>query len=812
MSGLLETLSVEVTLAARRTLRRPGFTLISTATLGFALGASVLAFAVLYGFLFRPLPYAAPHRLLIVRERLVKAGLLGPQVSVRLYHHLTQLPEFHDAGLFTFDVNTVVVNGRHEYAQYGDLTPSTFALLGVKPLLGRTLSTASGAPDGPHEMVLSYAYWQTAFGGNTKVLGKTMEVGGTPMQIVGVMPRHFVFPFPQTAFYVPFVITPALARNGNINYEMLARMPRGGTLPRINAVLRGVRDRELESEPPAAQAQSRNQGFVIDAVTYRQALLDYAGGTAAFWGLFAITLLLLFLATVNSMNLTFARQRQRLGELQLRQILGATPGAILRMTVLDHLPLFFGTGVVAAALAYWSISLLHAYQLPSAQMPFVIGFDASSIGFLIVAAIVVVGCVTASAVVTGRSNRRAATAVQELATRGSASRALRHVQRVFAGLQICLALILVITSVLLAQSLVRLLHQPLHFESAHVTVATVMLPQSTNARKFWPQAQPAFRNLPGTQSAAISNMVPFANGYLGGEFYPTGQLHKRTWAYMPTVSTDFFDTLGVHALAGRLFGPTDERLNSNTIVISTALAQAFFGRTNVVGETLETYKTTLRIIGVVPALPWTLDAASGHHGYAIYTPLASNDLGLGEQQQSIHILIKSTAAPQVLRPAIRQALARVQPDAVFLSMRTLPQMLQQASLNRSALTWLVVGFGGLAFLIAVFGVYAIVAYGTRLRLFEFAIRQVLGASRGAVVAMTLRETALLLLVGGVIGLVIAYAIARGLQSMLYGVGTLDPLAYIGSLALIVVAVLIAAALPAWRATLRNPADIMREQP
>lgn len=803
MNRLPQMLSVEVVHAARRTLRRPGFMLISSITLGLALGASVMAFAILYGYLFRPLPYASPGRLLIVRQQLLKVGLRGPQVSVKFYHTLKQLPQFRNAGLFTFDANTVTANSRHSYAQYADVTPSTMTLLGVKPLLGRTLSDASGVPNGPREVVLSYAYWQTAFGGKTDVLGKTLDVGGTPMQVVGVMPKHFVFPMPDTSFYVPFVITPALAQDGNINYEMLTRMPQGWNLQRVNVLLATVRDRELRTESPATQAQAHKDGYVVDAVSYRDALLAYAGGTAPFWGLLAITLLLLFLAIVNSMNLALARQRQRLGELQLRQILGASLIAILRMTVLEYAPLLIGTAVIAAVFALWGIGMLHAYQLPSAQMPFVVHMGAPSIGFLIAIALIAVGCVTGSALAAGLTVRRSAGAVQELTPRGSASRAFRQVQRVFAALQICLALVLVITSVLLSQSLIGLLNQPVHFESEHVTVAQVMLPQTSTPQDFWNQAKSALERLPGTQSAALTNMVPFGTDYVGGEYYATGHRENIIWTYSPMVSAGFFDTLGVHPLAGRLFGPTDERAGANNVIISTALAQALFGRTDVVGETLD---GNLHIIGVVPPLPWSLDPASNHHGYALYLPLNSYPF------QMVRILVKSTAAPAILTSAIRRTLASVEPGAVLLQTQTLPQIRQQASLNRSALTWLVVGFGGLAFLIAVFGVYAIVAYGTRLRLFEFAIRQVLGATRGAVVALTLRETALLLLVGGVVGLLIAYVIARGLQSLLYGVGTLDPLAYVGSLALIVVAVLIAAALPAWRATLKNPADIMREQP
>ena len=801
MTTLTNGLLADVTHALKRMLHRPAFTLISGVTLGLALGANVLAFAVLYGYLFRPLPYAAAGRLLVPRQRLVKAGLLGPQVSVHLYRTLKQLPAFRDAGLIDMDSGTVTVHNRHEFAEFTDLTPSTFTLLGVKPLLGRTLSSASDLPYGPHEVVVSYAFWQAAFGGKSDVLGRTLEVRGTPMHIVGVMPRQFVFPIPHTAFWMPFVITPALAHDNRINYLMLAHAPSGWSLSNINTLLGTIRDRELRSESPSAQARAEKNGYVIDAVPYRQLLLSYVGGTAPFWGLFAFSLLLLLLATLNSTTLVLARQRERLGDLKLRQVLGAEHTAIVRITLLEYLPALLLMGLIAAALAAYCIALLHAYQLPSPYMPFEIRFGPTAIIYLILVAVIVMLCITGSVVAASRLRDLSAATVQELAQRGTASRTFRDAQRAMAAIQIAIALILLVCGALLSQSLLALLNQPLHFRPQHLTVASVMLPQTTTVAEFWTQAHTVFRNLPGTQSAALSGMVPFGERTDGGIFSPASNLAKRTWAWLPMISSGFFETMGIRLLAGRQFRPTNAQSDSqHNVIVSEALARAFFGKTNVVGDTLD---GNLRIIGVAPTLPWQLDPTSDHHGYTVYFPITS------DRAHYVQLLIRTSAAPAVLLPAIRRAVAASAPDAVINTMHTLPQLMQQASLNRRAFTWLVVGLGALAFFMAVFGAYTIVAYGARLRVFEFAIRQVFGASRGRILTLTLRETAVLLLAGGAGGIAIAYVIAQGLHSLLYGVGALAPTLYLGSLVLIATAVFVAAALPVWYATRLNPAELMR---
>lgn len=290
MGSLRDTFMMDATHALKRMLRRPSFTLVNSVPLGLALGASVLAFAVLCGYVFRPLPYVAPGRLLLPRQRLVKVGLLGPQVSVHFYRRLRRLSEFHGPALVDLsNGGTVTVNSRHEFVHFMEVTPSRFALLGVNPLLARTLSDASGMPDGPHEVVLSYTFWQSAFGGRPRVLRRTAPIGGTPMRVVGVMPPKFVFPIPDTALRAPFVMTPRRARSHNINYLILIRMPRGWNLARVNGLLRGIRDREISAESPAVRTRSRKNGYVIDVVPYRQVLLSYAGGSAPPWGLYAFT-------------------------------------------------------------------------------------------------------------------------------------------------------------------------------------------------------------------------------------------------------------------------------------------------------------------------------------------------------------------------------------------------------------------------------------------------------------------------------------------------------------------------------------------
>ena len=783
--------------ALRHALRRPGLALATSLILGLALGANVAAFAILYGYLLRPLPYDAPGDLLVPREQILQYHLLGPEVSVHFFHTVTQLPQFRGAALYSGNAARVEVNGTTALEKFGRVTASTFALLGVKPLLGRVLSFASGRPGGPHEVVLSYAYWTQTFGASPQALGRTLQVDGQTLQIVGVMPPKFVFPGPETAFWIPFVITPALEQDRNINPFMLARRPQGWSLARVDAVLRSLHNR---ADSPAERVAERKNGFMIDAVPYRSVLLDGVGGAAPFWGLWGATLALLLVAALNVLNLALARQRERAGELHLREVLGGTDATLRRMLLMEFVPILLGSSAVAVALAGSILRL----GLASPSLPFHVELDSAALVYLVGLALTLIGSLAAGTLATSFLGRRKGITLHELGTRSSTGRAIKMAQTVFASGQIGIAVVLAICAALFTRSLLGLLEQPLHYDGTHVTVAAVRLPEEVDGAQFWSRARPALEALPGAHSAALSSMIPFGGVRGGGVFEPAAGQHAPTWAWIIAVSPKFFTTLGIHPLAGRFLRRADETQDASVVLVSEALAREFFGDGSAIGQVLD---HNMRIVGAVPGVPWTLDPRDDKHAYAVYVPITFPPIA--HQQHLLFISIDSSAAPAVLFPAIRRALASIQPDAAVASLRTLPQLLQQASFSRAALTWLVAAFGGLAFLIAVFGVYAVVAYGTRMRPFELGIREVLGATRGAILRMMIGEAAMLFVAGGTVGVLLAFVAARVLSAELYGVGAFDPMAYVGSVALVGIAVLIAALLPALRATRSSPAEIMR---
>ncbi|EQD68551.1 permease, partial [mine drainage metagenome] len=248
--------------------------------LALALGTSGGIFTVLNGFLWRPLPYLHPNRLVLIRERLMKVGLTGADVSFHTYSQLREgTPDIRAAGTLDITGGLVTIHGINHMGLGGLATPSLFRALAVPPLLGHWPSLASGRPGGPHEALLGYGFWKSVFGGSTDALGQRFTFDGKRYRVVGVMPQSFYTIYPAADFWLPRVLTPAMTRDHNINHLMIARLKSGASLTMLNGFLRGYRNRLLAGRSPASRAKAERNGFTINAEELHHSLLNlYLGG------------------------------------------------------------------------------------------------------------------------------------------------------------------------------------------------------------------------------------------------------------------------------------------------------------------------------------------------------------------------------------------------------------------------------------------------------------------------------------------------------------------------------------------------------
>lgn len=773
---------------------KPGYAIAAWVMLGLAIAANAAVFAIVYGFLLKPMPYPQPQQISMVRERLPKIGLNTPLVSVKTYLALKQdLKGTVTAGLATNpNEDIATIDGRPHLLMFQNVTPSLFSTFGVAPVLGRVLGTDTGQPGGPPEAVITWQLWQSAYGGRSNVLNQSFEIEGKTYRIVGVMPRGFFFVTPSIHAWLPYVMTPERTQNDNINYWMAVRRNAGASPDQLDLELKNYTQRMLAQKTPKERASYIQDGYTIDAEPPRAIALNYFGIGHLPWLLQAAAGLLLLLALANTINLGLVRQRMRQQQFAVREVLGASRTGLVRLILLEHLPIAMAIGVSATLLAWAGIGALHANGLPPQVSPFKIELAPPVIIFTWVVTVVAVLIVAfgQALLATGRhlleSIRDGRTIV--------GGRGARRLQRSLGVIQIALACALVIAGGLLGVSLLRVLSQPLGFTPDNRYVITVIVPGSKSNSALWTSLKPELQKLPGVQSAAVTGMVPFAGGYNQGGISKAGASHNLI-VDMPTVSTDYFSTIGIGFVAGHPF--TQEEMNSHApvIVINEALAKHFFvSADQAIGQNLEFnvdgYHNP-RIVGVARDIAWAPTPDQYRFGTA-YLPF-------WVFQQGFNVVVQARGAQAPLIRALNRTVQAALPDSVVFQVASLSNVVRGASVFRAAGVGMVGAFAALALLLAALGAFAITAFIARARLGEYGIRSALGAGPLALLRLGFREAAWLLIIGIPIGLVGAWVLGRAVASTLYQTPVLEWWLYVVGALLIIAVVLAAAWGPARRA-------------
>ncbi len=783
----------------RALFRKPGYAIAAWVMLGLAVAANAAVFAIVYGFLLRPLPYRQPASLSFISERLPRIGLDTTLVSVKNYLQMKKdLRGVESTALTTWPNGAPVkIGAQTRLLGYEAVTPSLFTTLGVSPVIGRLPAANADQPGGPAEVVISWRLWQNTYDGSRKVLGRPLKINDTTYSIVGVMPRNFFFVMGGMDAWIPFVITPEHARSGNINYWMVVRRKPGVSQHQLNLELKNERSRLLAAATPAHRARAIRNGYALGAEALRDAELKQFSIGRLPWLLQAASALLLLLALANTINLGLVRQRSRQHEFALRRALGATRVRLTALIVLEHLPIILAVGLLALVLAGSGIGAMHAFGLPPFLSPFQVTLGPVVIVFTWILTLLSVLTITAgpSLLASGR---------KLLATLGhgptdSGGKVPKRLQRALGATQVALACALLISGGLLGISLWRILSQPVGFSTQHRVAALLILPKDMKKTAAWTALEPQLRQLPGIRTLSATDMMPFAQiGRDQGDVSPLGatNTNKRTIANMPSVSADFFTTLGIRFLAGRPFTANEISDQSPVVVVNENLARRFFGSVgNAMGKQLDLGgKPT--IVGVTRNITWQPTRDDYNPG-TVYQPL-------GALSGNLLIVIAQAHGSQASVTAmLKQGIRNALPSSAIVRIATLPDMVRGASVFRAAGAGMVGAFAALALLLAALGVFAITTFITRARLGEYGVRAALGAAPSVLLRFGFQEAKWLLGIGVPVGLLCAWLLGKAIASALYETPVLDLGLYLAGIATIVAVVIAAAWGPARRAA-RTP--------
>ncbi|MFI5336774.1 MAG: ABC transporter permease [Opitutales bacterium] len=802
--------------ALRSLAKTPGFTLIAVFTLALCIGANSAIFSVVNSVLLKPYPWPDSDRLVYVYNTYPLMGLSNAGTSIPDYlDRRAGVSGFADQAMYHYLNFNLATDGTPERINGLRATPSLFATLQSTAFLGRVFTEAEARPGADKVVVLSHTLWKNRFGSDPGIVGRTIRLNAEPFTVIGVMPEWFYFPSQRTQAWVPFAFTPAEKSDDERGHEyssMIARLKPGATLAAVQHDLDAILARNLTRLPGSADFirssgfSGRVDGFLEQNVSgvRRMLWLVQAGVAAA---------LLIGCANVASLLLTRAIARER--ELAIRVALGAGRGRLLRLLLTESLLIFLGGGVLGLLVAWWGVDTLGPLGLSSLPRAQSVHLDITVFGFTLLSALLTglgFGALPAWSAARGD----AVTALKEAGSHGTAG---RRTQRVRAGLvvtEIALAVMLLSTAGLLVRSFERLQQEQPGFSPRGVITARLTLPA---AKYDQPEKRVAFahaaldrlRALPGVRTAGLTTDLPFS-GSSSSSTYTSPDIVVPRGAPSPharnrSVDPEYFQTLGIALLRGRLFTGADTALAPKVVIIDRLLADRYWPGQDPIGKRLDlggdapNYR---QVVGVVAPVKIE-NLEENVQKETIYSPFAQ------APGTDLFLVARTDGAPGLLASAVRDAVRAADPEEPVFEVKTMQQRVDDATQTRRAPMVLLSLFSGVALLLAVLGVYGVLAFSVALRTPEFGVRLALGASTGNIARLVLRQGAWLVLTGVGTGLLGYLMLSRLIGQLLFGIAPTDPVALTLAPLVLAGAALIACLLPIRRATRVNPLEALRAE-
>ena len=798
----------------RSLLKRPGFALVAVTTLALGIGASTVIFTVVDAALLRGLPYKEPNALYHLWERTPKQDFPKREFSYPDYQDYQQNTVFE--GLAAYGGGGAILTGMGEPERIAAPRASAnfFSVLGVEPLIGRTFQQGEDVPNGPKVTVLTYAYWQRRFGGDTGVLGRAITINGDSYTIVGVLPASFQFALRNSDLWIPYQPTQnQLTRRFTHGTNLIARLKPGVTPEQAQSEMNVIASRiEQQFNDSHASTTARVVPLQEEIIgTVRPILLV----------LLAAVAFVLLIACANVASLLLTRSLARQKEVAVRAALGASRWRVVRQLLTEAILLSLAGGLVGLLIAYWGVPALVA-TLPQNQLnalPFLktVQIDFTILGFAFALSLLT-GIVFGTAPALQSSRLDLNEVLKEGGRHSSAGAGQRLRSALVVG-EIAMALVLLVGAGLMMKSLLRLLQTNVGFDTENLlTMGVVLSPAKytdpNQVINFYTQLQDRVQALPGVVGAGTVDILPLNGGNTtrfnvdGDPIPPPG---KETEANSRVVNEHYFKTIGVPLLAGRMF---DERDNANAppvVLIGKTIADRLFAGRDPVGRQLRypsIQAPPVTIVGVVGDVKITgLDEEIRP---VLYYPWRQS----GGFNTSL--VVRTNTDPTSLANAVRGEIRNLDSDAAILNVNTMEGMISQtpASFIRRFPALLIGIFAGVALLLASIGIYGVVSYSVSQQIHYIGIRMALGAGPTDILRMVLRQGMILALAGVAIGVVAALALMKLLTTqlsttLLYQVKITDVTTFsIVSVTLVVVA-LLACYLPARRATKVDPLVALR---
>jgi predicted permease len=804
----LERLIQDCRYALRLMSRSRAFSAVAVVTLALGIGASAAVFSIVNAVLLRPLPFREPDRLVRVWESSARSSrnvvngwnVLDWRERTRTLEEIAAIQELPAMGLST--------GGEAEPVRATLVAPEYFKILGVPAAYGRVFGAEEGAAGNDRVVVLSHGLWKRRFGADSEVVGRRITVDGTTCEVIGVMPATFAFPKSNAELWKPLLITRADPNwEGGRSLTTVARLRPGATLEQARDDLAKI------AAQLAVERPDFDKGWSAEVVPLLQDVTD--GVRRPLLVILAGVFFLLLIACANVANLLLMRGAARQREIALRIALGASRGRILRQFLTEALVLSLLAAALGLAAARTGLAALIAVLPSSNQLPRAdtIHLDGRVLGFAVLLAVATsLLSGLAPALEAARRNLQHALKGASVRTGIAAGHKLRAS---FVASQVALALVLLAGAGLVMRSFQKLVAVDPGFRTQRVLsmslwFAPAQYYDASKRAAYLEQVLAEVTSSPGVAAASSVHFLPLTESTSGSCFARGDEIPKiladAPKSEMLVISPGYFDTMTTPILAGRDLSAADVKGRPNVVLVNRAFVDRYFPGEQSVGARLSlcwSVQNPVEIVGVVGNARQTELKIAPRP--TVFIPNAQSPMYFA------NLVVRSTGEPRQIAASVQSIIHHLNPQQAISSVRTLDEVFSESVAEPRFHLVLLSVFAALALILSSIGVYGVITYSVTERVPEIGIRMALGAGRAAVARLVLREGVFLVTIGIAMGLAIALALTRLLESVLFEVAPTDPVTLAGVSVLLLVVALVSSLLPARRAMGVDPMVALRSE-
>ncbi|HWX40133.1 MAG TPA: ABC transporter permease [Blastocatellia bacterium] len=814
------TLTQDLKFALRMLVKNPGLTLAVMIVLAFSIGVNTTIFSVVSAVLVRPLPYKDPARIVMIWEtdvrRMLTRGIVSPANYIDWKEQSQSFETLSPWRFWYFNLTGV---GEPERVQGLLVGANFFDLLGVKPEIGRTFDPENEQAGNDRVVVLSHNLWERRFGADPGVLDKTVMIEGENYRVIGVLPASFRFMKVLNRdldIWVPLVIEPRQVSRQDHSINVFGRLKQDVSLQQARSEMDGIMSR-IEQQYPATNT-GRGARVVPLQENYGERIHD------TLLILLAAVGFVLLIACANVANLLLARATVRQKEMAVRSALGADRIRLVRQVLTESVVLALIGGLLGVLLAYSGVSLLNDF-IPNSVVARV---DSFKVDGRVLAYTSLVSILTGLlfGVAPGlQSSRYDLVEVLKEGARGSTGFRGGRLRNLLVGLEVALAVMLLIGAGLMIRSSLQLQQFDRGFRSANILTGQVSLPkpkypQNQQLTQFYREALERLHSTPGLQSASIVNFLPLSGLSDNVSFTVEGRTpppeSERPSARYYVVGPDYFQTMGMTILRGREITDQDAAGSPGAVVINQTMAQLNWPQEDPIGQRIklafpkaaapwrpELSTDSLAVVGIV---------RDAREDGLVNGPIPQMYLSyLQGPSLLMNFVLRSGSEPARMAGALRSSVMSADPDQPVFNIKTMDELVAESFAQPSVLSLLLGTFAALAFILAVVGIYGVMAYSVTQRTHELGVRMALGAKRGDVLRLVLASGAKLILAGVAVGLAGALVANRLVATLLFGVSSTDPATFVAVALLLSAVAMIATYLPAHKATRVEPVIALRHE-